>query len=98
VSYRLAFGPKAQDAYDSLPLSLLDEFDSHMDRLAAEPTAVSVPGTFPFPADRMVFHFDITDHEGGRWDFAAHFRYGSDEQTIHVIAVTILPPTSLPTE
>ncbi len=90
MSYQLAFGPKAEEAYDSLPLSLLDEFDRHMDRLADDPAAVAVPGTFPFPANRMVFHFDISDHIGEMWDFAVHFRYGVDELTLHVIAITVL--------
>lgn len=92
MSYRLVFGPKAVESYDALPLSLLDEFDRQMDRLADDPAAVSVPGAFPFPANRMVFHFDITDYAGEVWDFAAHFRYGADEQTLHVVAVTVLPP------
>ena len=96
MSYRLAFGPKAQEAYDGLPFSLLDAFDTEMDRLAADPSAVSVPGAFPFLADRMVYHFSVEDHEGGRWHFAAHFRYATDEQTLNVIAVTVLPPTPLP--
>jgi hypothetical protein len=94
VSYRLVFGPRAREAYDNLPLSLLDAFDTQMDLLAADPAAVSVPGAFPFPANRMVFHFAITDHESAQWDFAAHFRYGSDEETLHVIALTVLPPNS----
>ncbi|MBA4190153.1 MAG: hypothetical protein C0467_19385 [Planctomycetaceae bacterium] len=94
MSFRLVFGPRAEEAYEELPFSLLDEFDANMDRLASDPTTLSVPGTFPFPANRMVFHFSIDDHEGGRWDFAAHFRYGSEEQTLHVIALTVLPPNS----
>lgn len=92
MSYRVVFGPKAEEAYNDLPLSLLDEFDRQMDRLADDPTAVAVSGAFPFPANRMVFHFDISDHNGEVWDFAVHFRYGEDEQTLHVIAVTVLPP------
>jgi hypothetical protein len=64
--------------------------------LFGHPAADSVPGSFPFPANRMVFHFSIDDYEGNRWGFAAHFRYGSDEQTIHVFALTVLPPTPHP--
>ena len=92
MSYELVFGPKAQTAYDELPLSLLDGFDAEMDRLADDPAAVSIPGGFPFPADRMVFHFALDDFDGKPWDFAIHFRYGQDEQTLHVIAITVLPP------
>jgi len=92
VSHQLVFGPKAEEAYESLPLSLLDEFDRHMDRLAESPATVAVPGTFPFPANRMVFHFEMSDHTGETWHFVAHFRYGSDEQTLHVVAITVLPP------
>lgn len=40
MSYKLVFGPKAEEAYDALPLSLLNEFDRQMDRLADDPAAV----------------------------------------------------------
>lgn len=92
MSYQLALDPPAVAAVDALPLSLLDGLEAELRRLADSPTSVSVPGGLPFRADRMLFHFSVDDHDGGRWDFVAHFRYGTDEQTIHVIALTVLPP------
>ena len=89
MSYEVVFGPKAAEAYESLPLSLLDAFDAQIDRLAADPPAVAVPGKFPFPPNRMVFHFELTDFDDQIWYFAVHFRYDVNEIVIHVIALTV---------
>jgi hypothetical protein len=89
VKYEPTFSPRAVDVYNSLPLSILDEFDAHIDRLADNPPAVAVPGAFPFPANRMIYHFEFDDFEGQTWYFAVHFRYVVDEISLNVIAITV---------
>lgn len=89
MKYEVHFGQRAAEAYDSLPLSILDQFDAHIDLLAENPPAVAVPGSFPFPPNRMVYHFSIEDIDGTTWYFAAHFRYQTDEIHLTVFAVTV---------
>ena len=89
MRYELVLGPRAEKAYNELPLSLLDQFDAQMDRLADDPPAVAVPGAFPYPPNRMVFHFDFPDFAGTHWFFAAHFRYDVNEIIIHVFSITV---------
>ncbi len=69
MNYEVIFGPKAEEVYESLPLSILDEFDKQIDRLAANPPAVAVPGKFPYPPNRMIFHFDLKDFDEQTWYF-----------------------------
>ena len=60
-----------------------------MDRLADDPPAVAVPAVFPYPPNRMIFHFDLNDYTGRTWFFTVHFRYEVDETTLHVFLISV---------
>lgn len=75
-----------------VPLSLLDEVERQLRRLAESPASVSVRSAVPYRLDRQLFHFSVPDFTGKRWYFVVHFQYGQDEQTLYVSAVSVREP------
>jgi len=91
-NYHLILSPTAAQQLQEIPLSLLDEVERQLQQLAESPVAVSVRSAVPYRLDRQLYHFSATDSAGERWFFIVHFRYGQDEQQLHVAAITIREP------
>jgi hypothetical protein len=93
MRYELRLADRAAEDLAAVPLSLLDEVERALRRLAASPTLLSFRSAVPHPPDRQLYYFWLHDYEGKRWDFTVHFRYGQDEQTLHVARVVFREPS-----
>jgi hypothetical protein len=85
--------PTALGQLQGVPLSLLDEVERFLGRLAESPTTVSVRSAFPYRLDRQLYHFSVPDFNGKRWHFAVHFRYSQDEQDLVILSVVVREPS-----
>jgi hypothetical protein len=92
MRYHLNLSDRAIADLGDVPLSLLDEAERALARLAESPVGESVRSALPHPLNRQLFHFTATDFAGKRWFFTTHFRYGQDEATLYVMRVTAQPP------
>ena len=90
--YQLILSPTAAQQLQEIPLSLLEEVERQLQRLAESPAALSVRSAVPYRLDRQLYHFSVTDFAGERWFFIVHFRYGQDEQTLHVSTISVREP------
>lgn len=94
MNYTVAFLPQGRAKILQLPAEIQALLPGHFDRLGASPTSVSIPGAPPASLpDRMIYPFPVTLPDGRRFIVRVHFRYGTDEQTLWVSAVTALPQT-----
>jgi hypothetical protein len=92
MNYTFRFLGRASADVHDLPPELLAEFWPQMDRLAAAPVSLSIPGAPPASLpDRQIFPFRVRLPDGRGFTVRVHFRYGQDEQTLVVTAVTVLP-------
>lgn len=92
MRYQLELSERAVGDLEGVPLSLLDEVERALDRLAESPASVSMRSAFPHPPDRQLYHFSAMDFQGKRWYFTVHFRYAQDEQTLFISRVTVSEP------
>jgi hypothetical protein len=91
-NYQLILSPAASQQLQEVPLSLLDEVERQLERLAESPVSMSTRSAFPYRLDRQLCHFSVPDFTGKRWFFIVHFHYGQDEQNLYVAAITVREP------
>lgn len=92
MKYSFRFLGRATDDVQNLSSELLPEFWTQMDRLAAAPVTLSIPGAPPASLpNRQIFPFRVTLPDGRHYTVRVHFRYDQDEVTLAVIAVSVLP-------
>jgi hypothetical protein len=91
VSYTLLYTPTAERDLEKVQAGLLDFVEQQLLRLAESPASVSVPSVLPFPPNCQMFRFAHPDFEGSRWNFVVLFRYGADEQSLHILGVGRYP-------
>lgn len=72
------------DRLMALPNDVQRTIHLALQRLAQNPTKLSVPAALPAPPGFQVYRFELVGAEGRRTTFAAHFQYGADEQTLWV--------------
>jgi hypothetical protein len=99
MRYSFRFLGRAPDDIQNLPPELLPEFWTQMDRLAAAPVSLSIPGAPPASLpDRQIFPFRVNLPDGREYTVRVHFRYDQDETILAVIRVTAIlhksPPLS----
>jgi hypothetical protein len=80
--------PTAVRQLQEVPLSLLDEVERALRRLAESPTSLSTRGAFPYLPNRQLYHFAIPDYTGESWYFVVHFRYAQDE--VHLVILSVI--------
>jgi hypothetical protein len=99
MQYTFRFLGRAPADIQNLPPELLPEFWPHLDRLAETPVTLSIPGAPPASLpNRQIFPFRVNLPDGRQFTVRVHFRFGQDEQTLFVFAVTAIlhksPPLS----
>lgn len=89
--YELLYSEAAEKdlaAIADLSPHLLNFVETQLLRLAGNPVALSQPAHPPYPPDTQLFAFGYPiDDFGEEWRFSVHFRYGQDEQTLHILAI-----------
>jgi hypothetical protein len=86
MSYELVLSPKAEETLAGLEPPVAAAVESHLLRLAGSPTSMSRPAVLPYPPGSQMSEFSMM-HDGRLHRLTILFRYGSDEQTLHVIAI-----------
>ena len=87
MSYGIEGDPDARRILLSLdPVFALAVLDG-AERLADTPTRLSRPNGFPFYGTEPRYHFDVEGRE-----VTLFFLYSRDEETIHIVDVSVLPP------
>lgn len=87
MPYQIVLSSQATSDLSRWPLPLQNYLEQQLLRLAADPTGLSQPGTFPYPADCQLFQPDPVVLDDQRHELTILFRYDQDEITIHVIAI-----------
>jgi hypothetical protein len=94
MEYRIIVTPEGLAKMGRLPPEILALIPDHFARLAASPTSVSIPGAPPASLpDRMIYPFPVSFPDGRTFTVRVHFKYGTDEQTLWVSAVTAIQHT-----
>lgn len=85
MSYKLIIAEELRDRLaESLPGAVLDDLsDALNQRLAVSPTAWSKPAVVPLVRFHQQFDHEVI-HEDRRYFFRVFFKYGQDEQTLHI--------------
>lgn len=86
MKYEIILAPRASSRIEQLPWLLQAAVFEHLDILAESPTAVSRPAVFPRPPEYQEYTFRAVA-EGVLHEFTVLFKYGADEQTLHVYAL-----------
>lgn len=90
--YTIRFLPPAPQQVRHLPPEVRAVLPIHLTRLAQHPVALSMPGAPPASLpNRLIFTFPVAAPGGPNYSVRVHFRYGQDEQTLWVVAVTAVP-------
>jgi hypothetical protein len=91
VSYAVAYSPEAEEDLGKLPPLVASFVLDEIDRLAADPVALSRPAHFPYRPVGQAFHCGPSEHEGVRYSFYVCFTYHREE-AIHIqfIAATTI--------
>lgn len=85
MSYVVKLSDEAVEDLRKLPLELLEAVNKHFDLLERNPVGLSRPSAIPYwPAQTFRFEAVL---DGDRYFFDILFKYGADEQTLHVLAV-----------
>ena len=83
MGYTVIVGPEAEAALRRLPPAVADCVRQELRRLGDDPNGLGRPAVPPLKFDGQVFPFRC-DVGGTRYYFYALFRYGADEQALHV--------------
>ncbi|MGL4550200.1 MAG: type II toxin-antitoxin system RelE family toxin [Gemmataceae bacterium] len=87
MPYELMLTPTAERDLERLPEVLLDWVEEHLDRLAANPAAVSRPSVSPpYPPRRMMYQFNRPT-PNGIYLVTVLFRYHQDEQRLIILDI-----------
>lgn len=88
MPYKLVIAEELRDVLaESLPSEVLDDLSEALDeRLADSPTKWSKPSDFPFAAAHQIFECAV-HCEGRRLLFRVSFRYGQDEESLHIASI-----------
>ena len=84
MSYAVVWGPEAEDDYAKLPQPVQSRLLDEIDRLAADPVALSVKSHFPYRPDRQMFRATIEDESGRTFYLYVLFKYLADETSIYL--------------
>lgn len=98
MNYDPIFSPEAEEDFWRLPPPIQNLVSTHLRKLAASPTTMSRPSSFPYIEKAM--RSDLDDDsvfDGRRHYIAILFRYGQDERTLEIIAIATNPPYDKPT-
>jgi mRNA-degrading endonuclease RelE of RelBE toxin-antitoxin system len=87
MSHQPLFSPAAEKDLARLPEAFQKHVLAEIERLAANPVLLSRPSVPPWLPNRQMFRADPLEVEDGRHEFHVFFRYGQDEETIHVLAI-----------
>ena len=91
MKYFMRFIGRAPDDIQGLSPELLAHLWPNLDRLSEAPVSLSIPGAPPASLpNRQIFPFQINLPDGREFTMRVHFRYGQDEQTLFVLAVTAI--------
>jgi hypothetical protein len=88
MAFRLIIDPDLRDSLEaSLPGEILDDLSRALfERLAESPAQWSKPSELPFaPGHRDFSH--VVFYRGGRYVFHVFFKYGQDEESLHIFAI-----------
>jgi hypothetical protein len=87
MRYGLLLSPEAQSDLARIDLALLDEVEYHLRQLADHPATLSRPARLPYPPGSQVYEFDLYDSSNIRHHFAVMFRYGTSEDSLHILRI-----------
>ena len=74
MSYAVVLGPEAEEDLARLPPLVASFLLDELDRLAADPVALSRPSHVPYPPNAQAFRTRF-EHEGVRYFFHIQFKY-----------------------
>jgi hypothetical protein len=89
VRYAVELGPAAEEDLRRLPPDVQAHVANRLHDLEQSPTRVSRPSHFPYSIDGQAFKFDYR-HQQTHYYFHVLFKYGQDEQTIHVELIGVM--------
>lgn len=88
MRYELVYSEQAQaDLKKSVPIGLLNAVEAQLLWLARHPATLSRPSALPYPPGFQVYPFELLDLDGRRHGYTVFFRYGADEQSLHVAMI-----------
>jgi hypothetical protein len=91
MDYSLNITDHARVQLRALPPEIAAIMPHHFQRLSASPVSLSIPGAPPASLpDRMIYPFPVNLPDGREFTVRIHFKYGQDEQTLFVVAVTAI--------
>lgn len=86
MSYKISLMPRAIDDLQVLPRPVRRFVVGQVAALAAAPTALSRPSTFPY-SERCQCCPVAYDYLADRWSMVVLFQYGVGEDVLHVLSV-----------
>ena len=90
MPYLLHFLVRAEAQLAAMSPELVAAMKPHLQRLAATPVSLSMPGAPPASLpDRQIFAFPF-ELSGQTHTGRVHFRYGTDEQTLYILAISAI--------
>ena len=88
MAFAVAYSKKAEAALNGMPAPVAARVVEEVDRLAENPAGLSRPAAWPLSWDGQVYPFAF-DHEGARYYVPVVFKYGADEQIMHVESIAV---------
>lgn len=86
MSYDIVLSLKAEGELNRLDPPLAQAVEAHLLKLARSPTSLSRPAVLPYPPGSQFTEFSMT-YDDRLHHFPILFRYGSEEQTLHVLGI-----------
>jgi hypothetical protein len=94
MDYVLNVTDRAKAQLAALPPEIAAIMPEHFQPLAASPVSLSIPGAPPASLpDRMIYPFPVNLPDAREFTVRIHFKYGQDEQTLFIVAVTAIQHT-----
>jgi hypothetical protein len=79
--------PTAADDLAKLKKPLRNHVVEHLSHLAKKPSSLSRAAVFPYPPSQQISHAPPLEHEGNIHHFVVLFRYGQDEESLHIVGI-----------
>lgn len=86
MSFAVFLEPEAVSDLTKMPAQVRLFVQGRLNELAQSPASLSRPAHFPYPPNAQSFRFDGV-FGALRWFFYVQFKYGADEQSLHVLFI-----------
>ena len=73
---------------------LLERLTEKLDEIASNPTTLTEPSKFPYPANRLMANFVLSDLSARPWGFTVTLRRLADEDGLYILTINAAPKPS----